>query len=211
MTIDGRLLDRLEDKLGIGRRQIYNRILDRSRSLLISSEQATVSLALENRVSVRGIATEEDMSAIRTATIAKAPAAAPATREAPVSRKKVTAKTTKATRRRKGGKTVFVIHGRDDKLRKSLFDFLKALKLEPVEFSRAVNKAVKAGKGGSPYVGDVVRRGLNDADGVVALLSPDDVAQLKKQFQKAHDPQYESKVTGQARPKSSSKPDGLSA
>lgn len=200
MTIDSRLLDRLEEKLGVTRRQVYNRIDERSRSLLISPEQAAISLALENRVNVRGIATEDDMLAIRTATIAKAPTAAPATREVPERGKKPTAPRRTPPKRIKPRRTVFVINGRDDKLRKSMFDFLKALKLEPVEFSRAVNRAVKAGKGGSPYVGDIVKKGLKDADGVVALLSPDDVAQLKKQFRKAHDPAHESRLTGQARP-----------
>jgi predicted nucleotide-binding protein len=198
VTIDSRLLKRLGEKLGVGERQVYNRINDRSRSLLISPEQAAISLALENRVSVRGLATEDDMAAIRTATIAKAPVAAPATREAPAARKKSVARSPTA-RRRKGGKTVFVIHGRDERLRKSMFDFLKALSLEPIEFSRAVNKAVKAGKGGSPYVGDVVAKGLKDADGVIALLSPDDVARLKTQFRKPHDSSHESQLTGQAR------------
>lgn len=200
MTIDARLLQRLADKLDVTPRQVYNKIDARARDLLITPEQAAISLALEHRVNVRGIATEDDMATIRTATIAKAPAAAPATREAPASRKKTAARKPKRAKHPKAGKAVFVIHGRDDKLRKSMFDFLKALNLEPVEFSRAVNRAVKAGKGGSPYVGDVVAKGLKDADGVIALLSPDDVARLKGQFRKFHDPPYEGQLTGQARP-----------
>lgn len=203
MTIDGRLLDRLEDKLGIGRRQVYNRIDERSRALLLPPEQAAIALALEHRVSVRGIATPEDMADIRNAAAAKAPPVAPATQEAPKSRKTVVAKRRSAKpsarKRTRGGKTVFVVHGRDAELRKSIFAFLRALGLEPIEFSKAVNKAVKAGGGGSPYVGSIVHRGLRDADAVIVLLSPDDVARLKKQFQRRTDPDYESRLTGQPR------------
>jgi predicted nucleotide-binding protein len=203
VTIDGRLLDRLEVKLGIGRRQVYNRIDERSRALLLPPEQAAIALALEHRVSVRGIATPEDMADIRNAAAAKAPPAAPATQEAPKSRKKTVEKrrSAKSTglRRKRGGKTVFVVHGRDVELRKSMFAFLRALGLKPIEFSKAVNKAVKAGGGGSPYVGNIVHRGLRDADAVIVLLSPDDVARLKKQFQKPADPDYESRLMGQPR------------
>lgn len=129
MTIDGRLLERLESKLGIGRRQVYNRIDERSRALLVPPEQAAIALALEHRISVRGIATPEDRTAIRNAARTVAPAVAPATQEAPKSRKKPAAKrrTTKPTARRRPrrGKTVFVVHGRDNELRKSMFAFLR--------------------------------------------------------------------------------------
>jgi predicted nucleotide-binding protein len=206
VTIDTRLLERLEDKLGIGRRQVYNRIDERVNALLLPPEQAAIALALEHRVNVRGIATPEDMAEIRNAVRAKAPPVAPAAQEAPpTSRRKVPSRKlsgrnpTTARRRARTGKTVYVIHGRDDELRKSMFAFLRALKLEPMEFNRAVNRTIRAGGGGSPYVGDIVQGGLRDADAVIVLLSPDDVAKLKKHFLRQRDPPHERILTGQAR------------
>ncbi|MDQ3956133.1 MAG: nucleotide-binding protein [Actinomycetota bacterium] len=200
MTIDARLIERLESKLGVGRRQIYNRINERSRTLVLPPEQAAIALALEHRVSVRGIATNDDMAAIRTAAASKAPAPVEtpkATRKRPRKRQ---APPKKAAVTRGKGKTVFVVHGRDVELRKSMFAFLRALGLTPIEFNKAVNKAVKEGGGGSPFVSNIVHQGLRDADAVVVLLSPDDVARLRKEFQKRTDPPYESRLTGQARP-----------
>lgn len=203
MTIDARLLERLETKLGIGRRQVYKRIDERSRALLLPPEQAAIALALEHRVNVRGVATADDMGAIRNAGRSSVPAAEVSTEERPKARKnsvgrRPAAKSSVPGRTRKG-KTVFVVHGRDSELRKSMFAFLRALGLEPIEFNKAVNKAVKGGGGGSPHVSNIVSKGLRDADAVIVLLSPDDVGKLKKQFQKPNDPTYEVALTGQPR------------
>jgi predicted nucleotide-binding protein len=91
---------------------------------------------------------------------------------------------------------VFVVHGRDAELRKSMFRFLRAIGLEPMEWS----KAVAATKKGSPYIGEVLDQAFKDAAALVVLLSPDDKARLNKKFASKTDPTWETELTGQARP-----------
>ena len=58
---------------------------------------------------------------------------------------------------------VFVVHGRDDPLRKSMFDFLRALDLAPYEWHHALEQA----KGNNPYVGHVIDEVMDQAQAVV--------------------------------------------
>jgi predicted nucleotide-binding protein len=199
VTIDARLLERLEKKLEQSRPTIYRKVAERGRTLVLPPEQAAIALALEYKVSVTGIATAEDMAAVRGAAVAQAPTLAPAaestarvTRKA-VARRMATALTAK---KKKTGKKVFVVHGRDDEIRKSMFRFLRALGLEPIEWS----KAVASTKKGSPYVGQVLDKAFRDASAVVVLLTPDDQARLKKSLAKKSDPTWETTLTDQARP-----------
>jgi predicted nucleotide-binding protein len=88
-----------------------------------------------------------------------------------------------------------VIYGRDEQLRISMFDFLRALHLRPLEWSKL---ALMEGTG-SPYIGNILEKGLQNAQAVVALLSPDDYAYLREDLRHPHDPGHE-KGGGQARP-----------
>ena len=47
---------------------------------------------------------------------------------------------------------VFVIHGRNEAARKGLFDFLRSIGLDPIEWSEAIRLTGK----GSPYIGQVL-------------------------------------------------------
>ena len=69
---------------------------------------------------------------------------------------------------------VFVIHGRNEPARKGLFDFLRAIGLEPIEWSQAIRMTAKA----SPYIGEVLDAAFNTAQAVVVLETPDDIAYL---------------------------------
>lgn len=91
-------------------------------------------------------------------------------------------------------RNVFVVHGRDTRLRDDVFVFLLALKLRPLEWPNLLADS----KDGSPYVGDVVRH-LRDAAAVLVLLTPDDVAMLRKEYVDDADPSHERELTGQAR------------
>jgi predicted nucleotide-binding protein len=91
---------------------------------------------------------------------------------------------------------VFVVHGRNEALRKSMFDFLRAIGLKPLEWSEAVAATGHA----SPYIGDILDAAFAKAQAVVVLMTPDDEASLKKEFQNEHDERYEKEPTGQARP-----------
>lgn len=80
---------------------------------------------------------------------------------------------------------VFVIHGRNRLARKALFDFLRALGLDPIEWSEAVQMTGK----GSPYVGEVLDTVFASAQAVVVLQTPDDVAYLHESLARPGDPE----------------------
>ena len=89
-----------------------------------------------------------------------------------------------------------VVHGRNSEARDALFTFLRAIGLQPIEFTQGIKKT----KRGAPYVGQVLDTMFAQAAAVVVLLTADDEAQLKKEFRKPTDPAYERRLTGQARP-----------
>ncbi len=91
---------------------------------------------------------------------------------------------------------VFVVHGRNDKARNALFAFLRAIGLQPIEWSQAVNDTGK----GTPYVGEVLDVAFSTAQAIVVLFTPDDEARLREPFRQLHDPEYETLLTPQARP-----------
>jgi predicted nucleotide-binding protein len=76
---------------------------------------------------------------------------------------------------RKDRRQVFVIYGRNEKVRSSLFRFLRALNLRPIEWSEAIIEA----DNGSPYIGDVLERQFAAAGAFLVLLTPDDLVRLR--------------------------------
>ncbi len=91
---------------------------------------------------------------------------------------------------------VFVVHGRNEKGRKALFAFLRALGLEPIEWEEAISYTGS----GSPYIGDILDRAFQKAQAVIVLLTGDDISKLSSQYLKAEDPAYERDFTPQSRP-----------
>ena len=91
---------------------------------------------------------------------------------------------------------VFVVHGRNEKARVALFDFLRSISLHPVEWSEAVQATGKA----SPYIGDILNAAFSRAHAVVVLLTPDDEARLREPWQGKNEPPHEVELSGQARP-----------
>lgn len=93
-------------------------------------------------------------------------------------------------------KTVFVVHGRNERIRKAMFDFLRSLELHPIEWGVAVKETGES----SPYVGDVLTAAFKLARAVVVLFTPDDEVRLRKDLLKPSDPSFERELTPQARP-----------
>lgn len=91
---------------------------------------------------------------------------------------------------------VFVVHGRNSKARNALFTFLRALHLRPLEWTQAVQATGKT----SPYVGEILDAAFSEAQAVVVLMTPDDMAYLREPLRNANDPSYETDPTSQARP-----------
>jgi predicted nucleotide-binding protein len=90
---------------------------------------------------------------------------------------------------------VFVVFGRNSTVQTSMFSFLQALGLRPIEWEQAVARTGK----GSPYIGEVLDAAFNFAQAVVILMTPDDVAYLDPRWS-AGDGDPETSPRGQARP-----------
>ncbi|MEY9777217.1 TIR domain-containing protein [Arthrobacter sp. MW3 TE3886] len=82
-------------------------------------------------------------------------------------------------------RTVFVIHGRNEAARKALFEFLRSIGLNPLEWSRAIAMTGQ----GSPYIGDVLNAAFGAASAVVVLQTPDDIAHLHESLTYPGDPE----------------------
>jgi predicted nucleotide-binding protein len=93
-------------------------------------------------------------------------------------------------------RNVFVIHGRNRPARDAMFDFLRAVGLNPLEWGQAVKMTGK----GSPYIGEVLDAAFSNAQAVVVILTGDDFARLRDEFVEENDPDYEKNLTQQARP-----------
>ncbi|MBI2246286.1 MAG: nucleotide-binding protein [Nocardioides sp.] len=79
---------------------------------------------------------------------------------------------------------MFVIHGRNDAARRGVFAFLRSIGLEPIEWARAIAMTGK----GSPYIGEVLAVAFGQAQAVVVLQTPDDVAHLHESLTYPEDP-----------------------
>lgn len=78
----------------------------------------------------------------------------------------------------KRASNVMVVHGRNRRIRDSMFDFLRALKLNPIEWS----EATKATGKGAPYVGEILDAAFNSAQAVVVLFTPDESVELEREL-----------------------------
>jgi predicted nucleotide-binding protein len=158
----------------------------------LERDLAALVLATRNRININKHSTPVQRAAIRSHLTGGGNnhAAAP-TVPTPRSaiRKSAKAKRTK-------GNSVFVVHGRDTALRKSMFDFLRSLSLNPMEWEQAVDQA----KGTNPDVGNIIETAMARVQAVVVMFSPDELAHLKEQFWGADDKYGDGKLTGQARP-----------
>lgn len=93
-------------------------------------------------------------------------------------------------------KTVFVVYGRNNKLRESMFTFLRALGLNPVEWTQAIQATQKT----SPYIGEILDTAFAQARAIIVLFSGDDEARLLAGFLGRNEKSYEKELTPQPRP-----------
>ncbi|WP_054048482.1 TIR domain-containing protein [Alloactinosynnema sp. L-07] len=99
-------------------------------------------------------------------------------------------KATRADERR-----VFVVHGRDKRARRALYDFLRAINLQPIEWPAALGLTGQ----GAPYIGQVLDAVLATKVPVIVFQTPDDVAYLKVEHAD-DDEDLDVRPAGQARP-----------
>jgi len=92
--------------------------------------------------------------------------------------------------------SVFVVHGRNDRLRVAMYTFLRALGLHPLEWTEIKEQT----EGLSPYIGDILETGFSKAQAVIVMLTGDDEARLRTEFHGPHDSVDEKELRPQPRP-----------
>jgi predicted nucleotide-binding protein len=194
------LISRLSYKLGLNERSIYPRIQRVVNETGLERHLAALLLAMRNDINVNRFSTPDERADVSTFLGAAQRRAAGFDGPKIVVERAVPARraaSKKSTPKKKvKPNTIFVVHGRDEPLRRSMFEFLRALGQNPQEWQQAL----AAAKGNNPYVGAVIDEVMEQAQAVVVMLSPDDAVTLKEQFWSASDGSNEKKPQGQARP-----------
>lgn len=90
---------------------------------------------------------------------------------------------------------IAVMHGRDAAARTAVCNFLRRLRLEPLEWDDLVNLTHEA----APYNGQAVAAAFKVAQAVVVVLTPDDIGFLHPSMRDGHEPEDDREPTGQAR------------
>jgi predicted nucleotide-binding protein len=93
-------------------------------------------------------------------------------------------------------RSVFVVHGRNAKAKAAMFDFLNALKLDPLDWEEAVKLTGKS----TPHTIEVINAAMKTAQAIVVLVTPDETVQLNPEFVSAKDKPHEKEPSEQARP-----------
>ena len=94
-----------------------------------------------------------------------------------------------------GTSKVFVVYGRNEAARVAMFEFLRSIGLNPIEWSQAVTATGEA----SPYIGTVLDEAFDTAQAVIVLMTPDEIAYLRDEYA-LDDADPECKPSPQVRP-----------
>jgi predicted nucleotide-binding protein len=187
------LAAKLTSQLGVSTRHV-NRLIDGIvRELHLSRQQAAIVLASRRGINFSRFADAEDLGAIRSAGGFTGHRASSASNDAPVvSRPRPPAPRLK----KEPSNSVFVVHGRNEQVRRDLFDFLRNLGLNPIEWNAGKQLTRKA----SPHNAEVIAAIIKKAAGAVVLFCPEEEVKLKREYWRPDDPAEERRVGDQPRP-----------
>jgi predicted nucleotide-binding protein len=195
--INQALIERLMQKLRLSKSRVYALIQQSANDNRVRRHIGALLVAGDNGISIQKYATAEDHAELR-GIPNHVPVAVDVTPVAVTPARSVVRKGKSARIPKTKENTVFVVHGRDGKVRDAMYEFLGAIGLKPQEWGHAIRAA--RGQGGNPYVNDAVTKIMEQAQAIVVILSPDDEAKLKDQFVTKHERQTEGRLRGQARP-----------
>lgn len=189
------LFAKIMEKAHIGKAQAYRRISAKSIELVVGHDVAALAVAADLNIPIAKYATPDQLADLRAAktgrmphTGAAAPAATATTRGPKLVRKAKLSSRDQAN-------TVFVVYGRDTKVNQSMFQLLRALGLNPIEWNTAVGYTRDA----APHISRVLDVAFKRASATVILFTPDEDVRLRPQFHTADD-EHETEFRGQARP-----------
>jgi len=198
MPISQELLEKLEFRLGVSRRRVYDLISKKVNETKLPRHLAAIDLASDYGIGIAKYATKEELDEMRMSS-RKSPNASLQMRPMQLGERKGTrprGKSKQSVKKADKGEIVFVVHGREEKLRKSMFSFLRAIGLKPIEWRKALELTKKP----SPYIGEIIDAAFEKATAVIVLLTPDDEARLKSTLVKPGDSADDSELMGQPRP-----------
>jgi predicted nucleotide-binding protein len=187
----------LENKYS--KRHIHRLVSAKANSQALTRRVAMLAVARDLGMNwTRFAASPEEIAAVGGSRVpVAAHAAAPASMPtAPSQRAPTRATPARPARAPKRRDKVFVVHGRDIAISDSMFTFLRAVGLDPIEWGVAMHQTGK----GMPNIAETIDAGLAGIAAVVVILTPDDDVILKQRFHTDHDPDDEKKLVGQARP-----------
>jgi predicted nucleotide-binding protein len=190
------LFAKIMQKGRIEQAQAYRRISDKSTELVVGRDLAALAVAADLQIPIAKYATPDQLTDLRAAKTGRAThtaAAAPAATTVP--RGSTRGRKTKPISRDQAN-TVFVVHGRDAKVNESMFQFLRALGLNPIEWNTAVGYTRDA----APHISKVLDAAFKRAAAAVIVFTPDDEVRLRPQFHTDDDEAHETEFRGQARP-----------
>jgi predicted nucleotide-binding protein len=96
----------------------------------------------------------------------------------------------------KDSRKVFVVYGRNIEARDAIFEFLRAINLDPIEWEEAIAMTGQT----APFTGTAIDVAFSKAQAAVILLSGDDMTRLGRRHLKVSDGPEERRLTPQARP-----------
>jgi predicted nucleotide-binding protein len=188
------LIERIAGKLGITNKAVYPRIQKVVAETMLERNLAALVFALRHGININRYSTPQQRTEIRGAHANHAVDRAPLP-AANLTVRRGGGRKAKVAKRVKDN-SVFVVHGRDEELRKFMFAFLRALGLNPLEWGHAVETA----KGANPSIGQILESAMAKVQAVVVLFSPDELAQLKEHLCRPDEKRTEGKLQGQPRP-----------
>ena len=202
MARDDPLRSAIGKKLHVGRRRLDQLIAEREEKHLISRRLAMLLLARDSGVAIGRLASDEEKEALRglesqrvTQTSVPTVSSAPQPLAPSHTQRQVTATPARRARPTRDDE-VFVVHGRDEAIRESMFTFLRALGLKPMEWGELMKATEKA----TPSIPEVVEQALDRASAVVVIMTPDDEVALVPRLHGEGEEDDETQVRRQARP-----------
>ena len=165
MSVDPQLLKRIAAKLGVTERHVHRLIEQTASKNHLTRELASLHLGSRHGLPIHRFATAEQLAELR---------GLPARQEAQASppiihAQRAISQTIKKINslKPKRDNSIFVVHGRNLRLRDDMYAFLRAIGLFPMEW----DEAIKGARGGAnPIIGTIIHDAMKKVQGVMVLL-----------------------------------------
>lgn len=192
------LIERLRRHMHITPRAVYPHITKIANETMLDRHHAALVLAARRGININKYSTADERAEIRGVVNSGGRGRDPDNGVIEIVERKIRrpAKMSKPIKKRVKDNTIFVVHGRDEALRKSMFDFLRTLGLNPKEWDHVLREA----RGNNPFIGSALDEVMEKAQAVIVMFTPDDLVTLKEQFIGSDERNTEGKPQGQARP-----------